>query len=112
MDVFAVDEEVKGFAVESCAVALGANGGAVELICPFAGCSRHFAVAHLLDITSKAFVGDIIIVGGVHDRGRYAQITLGAVDDFVEGFLRHVCKRCVEVAVVFAQQCFELPEDE
>ena len=92
-------------------MAVGAYGVARELFRPALRGGGHLAVGHLLQIFAEAVVGEIEVVGGACRVGRNAQLFGRAVEYFRQGLFADVLQGRVEVAVVFSQNGFYLPEN-
>ena len=109
-DVFAVDEEVKGFAVEAVAVAFGAGLAGVELAAPFLSFGGGVVGLLHLDVFYQTFVGEEIVGDGV-GLGLDLQALGSAVEDVVESLFGEIADGGLEVAAVFFADGGDLPED-
>ena len=92
-------------------MAVGAYGVARELFRPALRGGSHLAVGHLLQIFAEAVVGEIEVVGGACRVGRNAQLFGRAVEYFGQSLFADVLQGRAEVAVVFSQNGFYLPEN-
>ena len=110
-DVLVPNAIGEGFLLQSFAVADGALLVSQKLRRPFLSGGTVIALDERAQVFHDAVKGHEVVRRGVHLVFVDADLFERAVHQFVDSVLGYVLKRCLEVAVVFAEYRLYLPED-
>ena len=110
IDILPPDEKVQRLLVEPSTMTQRALSLLVKLLRPLLSRSRHFLVAHLLDILPQPVVVNEIVLSTMHLLRWNTEGSLTATEDFLHRFLGNVFQSRVHIALIVHKKGFYLPK--